>query len=685
MGGGTLPNTKWNCVGTRIDRVALSHRSKLFLLGIAAIAIAAIVFLAGEWISRHRIDALSRATLKTELEGLAQSLQGEIEKSVDLGRGFAAAIAAHKGIAEEEFSAGCDSLLRREPKIRNIALIVGSIITYNCPAPENSATIGIDLRQRPDQWPSFERMRETGKPDVAGPVNLVQGGWSIVVRVPIFIRGEGGRPPVFWGALSMPLRMEGLFAQSGIADAAQIVNLAIRGNRNATLAPEFLLGDPTVFDDTPVAVEVPFPDGAWKLAARVPTFGAKMAADTTLHLATLVAALLSGLLFFVVAVYADRRRRLEEVANRNRDMLYAFMENAPVAMYVKDMEGGYIDLNAEARRAFKIGDKEYAGHKLDEFFNERIAVELRAEDARACAGEVVRTERNSSQGQAYPWEREIKFPVLDNEGKVIAIGGYVIDITAAKEAEIRLVRALQAAEEANRAKSEFLATMSHELRTPLNAIIGFSDVIRREIFGAIDNQTYKGYIENIHASGEQLADLLGGIIDLSAVESGRIEVKREAVKAADVLGDCRAIVEVMAHERRHELHIVDAAGGACLADRRLLRQVLLNLASNAAKYTRKGGVIEIATRDDDAALTFCVTDNGVGMTEQEIERAMQPFTRLGDTMRAEVGGSGIGLALVKRLVEAMGGRLHIASKPGTGTRVEVSMPKAEAPETIRAS
>ena len=122
--------------------------------------------------------------------------------------------------------------------------------------------------------------------------------------------------------------------------------------------------------------------------------------------------------------------------------------------------------------------------------------------------------------------------------------------------------------------------------------------------------------------------------------------------------------------------IVDAARCSCLADRRLLRQVLLNLASNAAKYTRKGGSIVIATSDDDDMVTFRVTDNGVGMAPEEIERAMQPFTRLGDPMRAEVGGSGIGLALVKRLVELMRGRLTITSTPGVGTTVEVAMPKA---------
>lgn len=652
-----------------------SSRIKHFLIGILAVLVAATVFAAGEWLSHEREMMLARATLKSELAVLAGRLQTEIEKSVELSRGLAAVIAARRGMTAAEFAEACHSLLTNEPKIRNMAIVTGSVITDNCPLPQNAATIGIDLRTHPDQWQSFERMMKTGEPDIAGPANLLQGGWSIIVRMPIFVR-NGDAAPTYWGAISMPLRMDGLFAQAGLTDAAQLINLAVRGNRNASLAPEILLGDASIFDDHPVIVDVPFPDGDWQLAARVQPLTA-LATDSPLHFAALIAALMCGGAFFIFAMYADRRHRLEAEASRNRDLLHAFMENAPVAMYVKDTDGHYIDLNAEARRAFDVGDRPYIGMTAQEFFAEPIAKELGNDDSKVKRGEVVRAERNTGGKQAYPWEREIKFPVIDNQGKVVAIGGYVFDITATKEAETRLIRALHAAEDANRAKSEFLATMSHELRTPLNAIIGFSDVIQREVFGPIGNATYRGYIDDIHISGQQLLDLLGGIIDLSAVESGRVEVKHEAVKPADILHDCRAISEAMAAERQHHLRIIDNNATACWSDRRLLRQVLLNLVSNAAKYTRKGGDIEISTREADGMVIFSVTDNGVGMSPDEIERAVQPFTRLGDTMRAEVGGSGIGLALVKRLVEAMRGRLHIDSEPGTGTRVEVGMPRAD--------
>jgi len=659
--------------------VPLSRPVKHVLIGVAALAIGAIVFFAGEHLNRQRQDISARNRLRTELELLANRLESEIDASVDLGRGLGAAIGARGGITEREFTESCENILRQEPKIRNIALIVGSIIAYNCPVAKNRATIGTDLRTRRDQWSSFERMRETGEPDVAGPLNLVQGGWTIVARVPIFLGGRI-RPPVFWGALSMPLNVDGLFQQAGLRAAMKDIELSIRGNRDQASPPEILLGNADVFDGNPVVVEVPFPDGAWQLAAKVPATRWTFSTDPPFYIATIVVAVLCATMFFAVALFSERRRRLEAESNRNRDLLRAFMENSPIAMYVKDLDGRYIDLNAEARSAFAIGDRPYVGRTLRDFFDESRGDELAADDNLAKAGEVVRSERNANRRQGYLWEREIKFPVTDALGKVVAIGGYVFDITAGKETEIKLVRALRTAEEANRAKSEFLATMSHELRTPLNAIIGFSDVIRRELFGAVGNPTYEGYINDIHASGRHLLDLLGGIIDLSAVESGHIEVKRESVAPAALISDCRAMIEALAHERQHDLSIVDEAKSSCLADMRLLRQVLLNLASNAAKYTPKGGRILIATSDDAEMVTFRVSDNGVGMAPDEIERAMQPFTRLGDPMRAEVGGSGIGLALVKRLVELMRGRLKITSTPGVGTTVEISMPKAVAPE-----
>jgi len=470
------------------------------------------------------------------------------------------------------------------------------------------------------------------------------------------------------------MRVSGILQQAGLADPAIGLDLAMRGSREPMRNPEILFGDPAIFDGDIVQVPVALPEGTWFLAARLGS--APTEQQTLQRLFIGIVSLACGAVVFVAIPYVARRRRLESEVNRNRDLLRALMRNSPIAMYVKDVDGRYLDLNDEAFRAYRLGEQDYIGRTARDLVAPELATQLEQEDARALGGEVIRTERKADPSSEYLWEREIKFPVIDNAGRVIAIAGYVLDITGQKQSEARMLEALRRAEAANREKSNFLATMSHELRTPLNAIIGFSDILRRQMFGPLGSSTYQSYAADIHKSGQLLYDLLGGIIDLSAVESGHMVVKSESLTAEQVIDDCRAILEALAREREHSLNLHVDTAAAILGDRRLLRQVIINLTSNAAKYTKKGGQIDVSVEDRDGSVVFRVRDNGIGMEPADIERALQPFTRLGDPMRAEVGGSGIGLALVKRLVEAMQGSLVITSALGIGTTVEVQLPKA---------
>ncbi len=640
----------------------------------AAISIAALVFLIGEFAYRRDIALAAEARTRNQLTGLANRFLTEIAAGTDLGLGLAAVVAAEPTITERKFTAICRTILAAQPKVRNIALIVGDLVKYNCPLGGPSVKIGRELGDAVDGANSFERLQQSDDAVVSGPLRVGTGDWVIVVRIPIRIKSETGLLK-YWGAISVPLRLSGMIQQSGLSDPTMGIDVAMRGNREPMRAPETIFGDAAIFENGAVMVPIAMPEGTWFLAAR-PTKALSDEPQTLQRLFMVIAALFSGAVVLVAVPYVARRRRLEVEVNRNRDLLRALMRNSPIAMYVKDVEGRYLDLNDEAYRAYRIGESEIRGRTARDFVDPDLADQFEAEDARALSGEVVRTERRADASSTYAWEREIKFPVIDASGKVIAIAGYVLDITGQKQSEARMLEALRRAEAANREKSNFLATMSHELRTPLNAIIGFSDILRREMFGPLGSSNYQAYATDIHKSGQLLYDLLGGIIDLSAVEAGHLNVKSESLTPDQVIADCRAILEALARERDHTLIIRVDTNTAIWGDRRLLRQVIINLTSNAAKYTRKGGRIEVIAEELGDEVVFRVRDNGIGMEPADIERALQPFTRLGDPMRAEIGGSGIGLTLVKRLVEAMRGSLIISSTPGTGTTVEVRLPKA---------
>ena len=233
------------------------------------------------------------------------------------------------------------------------------------------------------------------------------------------------------------------------------------------------------------------------------------------------------------------------------------------------------------------------------------------------------------------------------------------------------------AEAANVAKSRFLATMSHELRTPLNAILGFSEVMKQEIMGAHEVPTYKEYATNIHESGEHLLNLINEILDLSRIESGRYELREEAVLLSDVAQDCNRLLNLRAQSKGLKIIENFESGLAQLwADERALRQICINLLSNAIKFTPAGGEVTLSignTRDGGQFLS--VRDNGPGIPEDEIPKVMSTFGQGSLAHQTAEGGTGLGLPIVKSLVQLHGGDFELRSKLRQGTEAIATFPR----------
>jgi len=249
------------------------------------------------------------------------------------------------------------------------------------------------------------------------------------------------------------------------------------------------------------------------------------------------------------------------------------------------------------------------------------------------------------------------------------------DITHWKKSEEDLTAARRRAEEASVHKSDFLAKISHEIRTPLNAIIGFSEVMMDERFGPVGNDRYKDYLRDIHSSGSHIMSLINDLLDLSKVEAGKMDLRFEAVALGDIMAECVAMMQPQANRERIIIRSSLPAGvPAVVADPRSVRQVVLNLLSNAIKFTPSGGQVIVSTNlEDSGEVVMRVRDTGYGMTEKELQTAMEPFRQL-HTTRSRGGGTGLGLPLTKALVEANRAVFRIDSTVGQGTLVTVTFP-----------
>jgi PAS domain S-box-containing protein len=258
-------------------------------------------------------------------------------------------------------------------------------------------------------------------------------------------------------------------------------------------------------------------------------------------------------------------------------------------------------------------------------------------------------------------------PIFGENGEVIGAVEVFRDVSKEKEL-------IESIKQANALKDQFLANMSHELRTPLNSIIGFADLLKEQVFGPL-NEKQLQYAQNILESGEHLLSLINDILDLSKVETGMLEVNLEQVNLEEMLRWSLTIQNERA--KRHNISMnleVDEGIGTIMTDPTRLKQILLNLVSNAVKFTSDGGSVTVRAKKLDGEIQISVSDTGIGIPKEQRERIFEPFVQLDSSLSRRYEGTGLGLALTKRLVELLGGRIWVESEPDKGSTFHFTIP-----------
>ena len=635
-------------------------------------------------------EKVAEASLQHNIEVLKSRFESGLVRTLQTAHGIAAIVSTEPRMPQEKFSNLTSHLTAKAPAISVVFSAPDLVVSHVYPEGGNKGSLGLDLRDFPDQMRAIELARTADDSVLLGPVDLLQGGRGFLSATSIHVTTPLTNAPSIWGSLVAEVDVRQLLQNAGFFDPNAEFEAAIRSRTaEGNFSPVFF-GSGGILKETPLYIDVDVPGGDWQIAA-IPSGG--WVAEPDYMGLVLFRFRVGSVVFIFIVMLATRlaqlrlraERRLHNAIN-SLDDGFAFFDEKDRLVLCNQKYREYYDLPADllsrgtrfesiAREGLVRGQfPDAAGHE-EEWLAGYLATHRAAETS---------FEQNLADGRCL----KIAESRTPDGGTV----GYQVDVTELKTA-------IDQAKQASLAKSEFLSVMSHELRTPLTVILGFTSFFSSpEVLSSFQRlktltenppldpsaladqldelrKEVSGYGEKVGKSGRHLLTLINDMLDLSKIEADKMEIRIQPTPVGPILSSIMDEFKPSAESKGLALTCETSREVVC-ADGLRLKQMLINLVGNALKFTQTGS-INIQTKRQGDFVEFLVTDTGCGIPDNEQAFVFERFRQVDASATRKAGGTGLGLAITKRFAELHGGEVAVKSTPGEGSTFSFTIPAAD--------
>lgn len=618
---------------------------RFFPLAIA-ISVALLIVALGEILlitQQQELDSKRRIESVAHIASLRSKFESELDSLIYLSSGIGSyLVVKNENIHEKEINEILAVLHQSSHHIKNFGIAKGYRLTYVYPRKGNEKAIGLYYPDEPAQWPAIQKIVSSGKPALAGPINLIQGGKGLIYRAPLFIKGK------YWGLLSTVIDANSLFKASFGGTTDPNYQLAIRNKDGRNAQVNIILGDPNLFGNKEaVTQEISIPGGQWEIAVLATEAKDQKHFPVLIRLASIVLGTLIGWLLYKLTL---NRKKFSLLSAR----LNGLYELSPLGIALTDMQGRYIDFNSAFQKI--------CGYTKDELMTldywELTPKEYEAQEAQQLA--LLR-----ETGYYGPYEKE---HIRKDKTRVpLRLNGLLLRGIDGKEYIWSIVEDISESRKIDKMKNEFVSTVSHELRTPLTSISGALGLVVGGALGKVQPQILS-MLEVAYRNSTRLNLLINDLLDMEKLIAGKMtfDMKRNAL--LPILQSSMESVSACARQDQLEFILSGCTDQEyVIVDSSRLQQVVTNFLANAAKFSPAESKVQIVVERSGNKLRVSVIDQGPGISAEFRSRIFQKFSQADSSDTRQKGGTGLGLAISKEIIEQMNGTIGFDSEAGKGS------------------